>query len=324
MRSRILIIGTLPQTAGIGGVTIHVDRLVKWLEKESYPVDLCDYKRLSYWKQLKLIWQHKILHIHVSNPFLRVFYVGLSILFFKKSILTIHGDIGRFGRVKNLVDSIAIKLCTILITINRHSYDIGRDLNKNTRLVSAFLAPVDEGFIPQDVVYILEKLKKKGSVIFSTNASCRKINQNGQEVYGIDFLVDYFNKHSQYNLIISDSSGEYGAYYQKNQIRIQENIILISQPHSFLKVLNYSDIMIRNTQTDGDALSVKEALYFKKNVFASNCVDRPSGVFLFKYNNKEDFERLIQQSNKIIAGQPVFHIEDVVDQIIKIYNELQK
>ena len=60
MNSSILIIGTLPQTAGIGGVTIHIERLIKWLEKESFDVDLCDYKATSLNKQVKQLLSAKV------------------------------------------------------------------------------------------------------------------------------------------------------------------------------------------------------------------------------------------------------------------------
>ena len=322
MKTPVLIIGTLPQTAGIGGVTIHIERLLASLKQNNFTVDLCNYKELPYWKQIKPILQHKIIHIHVSNPILRIFYVLLASIFFKKSILTIHGNIGRFGILKNYLDRLAIKFCTIPILINQHSYEIGLTLNKQAKFISAFLPPIENGELPPSIEQIIKNERVGKIITFATNASCRKLNHLGQEVYGIDFLIDYFNHHPQYNLLISDSSGEYSSYYLKHNITLNKNIILISQPHSFLKVLEHSDIMIRNTQTDGDALSIKEAFYLNKNVFASNCVDRPLGVYLFEYNNEKEFDNLILQANQIIKKKPTFQNEDVINQIISIYNNL--
>lgn len=318
MRSRILIIGTLPQTAGIGGVTIHVDRLVKWLEKESYPVDLCDYKRLSYWKQLKLIWQHKILHIHVSNPFLRVFYVGLSILFFKKSILTIHGDIGRFGLIKNLLDQIAIRLSSVTITVNMTSFIISRKWNRKTLFISAFIPPYENEDIPIDLAVQIQELRNMGNIICCTNASAMSFTKNGEEIYGIEFLIDYFKNRSDMALVISDPSGAYSKKYKY----LTSNIIIISEPHSFFAVIKNTDIFIRATATDGDSLSVKESLYLNKPTIATNCVPRPENVILYEYNNMKSLSMALQHaSNK---NDWLIHEEPTIRRINSLYISLLK
>lgn len=324
MKNKVLIIGTTTATAGIGGVTVHVERLLQWLGKLGRPVDLCDYKRLSYREQLQMIRQYDIIHLHVSHPLLRVFYVSMALLLGKKSILTVHGNLGRFGWLMNKLDDWAVRFCSVPILINKHSYDVAIRLNEHSKYISAFLPPLDDGFIDEETEMQLRQIRDSSDVVFATNASYRKINHNGEEVYGIDFLVDYFSKAPQYQLIISDSSGDYKTYYEQQNISLPDNIFIISSPHSFLKVLKYSDIMIRNTQTDGDSVSIKEALMVQKNVFASDCVNRPTEVYLFKYNDALSFTQLIRQIDSIVEHTPIYSEPNAAEQIVEIYNSLAK
>ena len=96
----LLIIGTTTESAGIGGVSIHVERLLHYLQTEHVDFDFCDYKRESVWKIIKEIWKHKVIHIHPSNPIFRLFLVCVSVMSFRKVIFTVHGDLGRFTRIK--------------------------------------------------------------------------------------------------------------------------------------------------------------------------------------------------------------------------------
>ena len=56
--------------------------------------------------------------------------------------------------------------------------------------------------------------------------------------------------------------------------------------------------MIRATATDGDAISIKEALYLQKPTIATDCVPRPQGVILFEYNNADSFSKALEQAKR--------------------------
>jgi glycosyltransferase involved in cell wall biosynthesis len=67
--------------------------------------------------------------------------------------------------------------------------------------------------------------------------------------------------------------------------------------HSFIEVLKKSNFFIRNTSTDGDSLSIKEALYTGIPVLATDCVDRPKGVVLIKYSEIQSLNEAIGSLN---------------------------
>ena len=56
-----------------------------------------------------------------------------------------------------------------------------------------------------------------------------------------------------------------------------------------------SDVFVRATNTDGNALSIKEALWFETPVIASDCVDRPEGITLFRSRSAESLSNRIEE-----------------------------
>lgn len=325
MKNRaILIIGTIPETAGLGGVTIHVDRLIKAINKQktlnatgNIELNLCDYKKVSYLKQLAEIFKAKVIHIHVSHPILRIFYVLSSMLFRTKSILTIHGNIGRFSAWKNYLDKLAIKLCNTPILLNQESYNKAKKWNKRSELISAFIPPQDKETLPYEIQNYIKEQKDKNRKIFVTNASKRAFMPDGREMYGIDFLVNYFCNKDNYCLIISDPTSQNLSF---NKSQNKNNIKFITYQHSFYALMKESDAVIRATATDGDSLSIREALYLGKPIIATNCVTRPEGVIVYDFNNLNDFSSAIQIALNTPNQTNSKEVESIV-KLIELYKQ---
>jgi hypothetical protein len=53
-------------------------------------------------------------------------------------------------------------------------------------------------------------------------------------------------------------------------------------------VLTKVDVLLRPTKSDGDALSIRESLFLKIPVIASNAVPRPAGTVVYKLKSRED------------------------------------
>lgn len=80
---------------------------------------------------------------------------------------------------------------------------------------------------------------------------------------------------------------------------IENNFLLISGHHSFPRIITKSDIIIRPTTTDGDALTIREALWFNKSIIASNVVKRPQGTIIFKNRDLADLiEKVVNTINE--------------------------
>ena len=314
----MLIVGGIPENGKIGGVTIHVKRLTEGLKQLEYPFTVLDYKKVPFSKQLKLFIRNKAAHLHVSNPLLKVFYIVLGMITRTKIVMTIHGNLGQYKAFKNFLNKIAVKYCDIPVLINDKSYKKAIKWNKNARFIPAFIPPLNETELPDNIKSIVSKYKQDGKKIVATNASSHAFNAFGDEIYGIDFLINFFSKKPEYVLLISDASGQYKEYYQTTP----ENVQIISERHSFYKLILESDMVIRNTVTDGDSLSVKEALYAGKSMFVTDVVDRPAGTILFHYN---DSKSLIDAMENSKGKEMTSEFDNrCVEQLSAIYSELEK
>ena len=130
-KSLLLISGNIEYTQHVGGVGMHVHRLLERLVKtEVIYFTTSDYKKEGFITQFNKIRKVDVVHLHVSNPYMRLIYVIGTRLFGKKCILTVHGNYGRFNGFKNRVDKMAMKLVDIPILINKESYDKVRVFNR--------------------------------------------------------------------------------------------------------------------------------------------------------------------------------------------------
>ena len=318
IRKGVLIIGTIPETAGIGGVSIHVQRLMQWLEFKNFNYSFCDYKIVPVIKQLQRILQYKVVHIHISRPWVKFLYVVFCKLVNVKSILTIHGNIGRYSYFDNYWEKQSITLCNIPILINSNSYELARKWNKNSTLISAFLPPQKCGDLPAYVKEAISWAKESGKTVIACNASKRSFTINGDEIYGIDFIIRFLKDKDDYFLCISDPSGQYSKHYHDE---ILKHVLFIKEPHSFYELLKLCDVMLRPTATDGDSLSVREGLYLHKIVLATDCVDSPDGVILFHYNDCPSLEDALLKSQSSEVSS-VCVGENSIEQLIRVYRYL--
>lgn len=284
---KILEIGTIPETAGIGGVTVHIKRLLDWLNSDN-EVDpqLYDYKKsIVSGFLIKSIIQSDLVHIHVNNPYLRIFYLYLSKLLGRKTIVTVHEEVGKYNNHKDNVVKLALKKCTVPVVLNKDSYERAKKCNKNTVVISAFIPEKVDDPLPSSIIDEILILKNRYEKLVATNSYKRVFTTTGEETYGIEFLIDFF-KDKNYGVIISDPSGT----YKEALTNIPSNVRIIPYPHSFFEVVKMCDIVIRNTATDGDALTVKEGLALGKFVLATDRVNRPDGVIKYKYNDSNSLE----------------------------------
>lgn len=310
----VLIIGTVPSTAGVGGVTIHVSRLCDALSNLGENFQLCDYKKLPLFHQIKMIRACHLVHLHVSNPYLRLFYVMLSKAFSKKVILTFHGNLGRYGALKNHIDLSALRHCDVPVMINEGSFQKAKTYNPKAVLISAYIPSAEHQELSVDIMSIVESVRNTGKTMVVTNASYMQFAKTGEEVYGIHFLVNCFKDRPDYHLLVSDPSGQYYRHYEG---ACPDNVNFITKEHSFTALVRHADVMIRATSTDGDSLSVREALDSGVRVLATDCVDRPDGVELFKYNDGVSLTKCLKTNNYNNHHRELS--VDVVDSIISLY-----
>ncbi len=263
----------------------------------------------------------QIIHLHTSNPFFRFYFAVFCRLFRIRLIQTYHGNLGRFGILRNAFDFASVLLTYLPIVINQKSFIKARKLNRKAQLISAFISSTVTEVLPEDLAGNLQRWMGKYDSVFCTNASNLKFDKHGREVYSGSELMKIFGELPGIGLIFSDPSGEYLAYLEKEFERLPENVFFITRNHSFLEIIKLSDCFIRASTTDGDSLSIKEALSLQVNVIASDCVNRPEGSILYKDGDSEGLKREIQDfSNPVLSPQIGF---DETDKIVKLYRSMR-
>jgi len=323
---KILIIGKLPPP--IGGVTIHVKRLLDSLEKNEIGFRFENATKKNILKLLlKCLFRKQIIHLHTSSPILH-FLISLANLLNKESILiiTYHGNIGGFNAFKNWMDKTSIKLTDIPIVLNEESLKFARSFNNEIRLVPAFIPPIHDEFLPFHIQKKVKSLKEKFQIVFCTNAFNVSFDKNRNEIYCGSQLLNLFcnSKNQNFGFIFSDPSGSYTKHIEKSLLKLTDNILLISEPHSFFEILKDADCFIRATTTDGDPLSVKEALFLDKIVFASNVIKRPVGVYTFSWSKTNELQDLILQFNDFKKNNTASTYKNGAIELINLYKKLCK
>jgi glycosyltransferase involved in cell wall biosynthesis len=342
---QIHIIGQYPPP--IGGITIHIKRLISKLEKNNFDVrffDDADLPPISILAKLKNIFKSKkyhirslfgdeknyciehsvrlknfksylvklvfterkeikVVHYHTKYWKYRALLCAASKFSSKiKIVFTIHSlrdDYSKFSRIKKKYVKFALSNSDHLIVTNskieNKLINWGAVKSKIT-ILNPFLPPEknqsDYNDIPNDIWQFIDS----HSPIISANASKIEFYKN-EDLYGLDMCIDLCTKmQSHYpnlGFIFCLPMISKEEYFEelKNKISINgitKNFLFVLKQYEFYPFLEKSDLFLRPTNTDGDALSIREALYFSVPVIASDVVNRPNGTILFKNRDIDD------------------------------------
>lgn len=301
----LLYIGPYP--LNVGGISVHIRRLAG-LMKNDYHIDYIDEGRNRYdgvfnirdgniIKYFLKVKKADIIHIHSGVWLLRALNIFVcKILFRKKVLVTIHRDPNIEPHSK--ITRFLLSKCDYAILVNQEGYNAMFCSGDRCIyvLLPAFLPPQmdDEPYLSEEITKWIESARNRGAFIMCSNA-WNLVLHNGEDLYGLDMCIEAIRKLGlNYYLIFvvatNSDQQELMSYYKKqiNSWGLTNNILILEEPSSFVRILQKSDLVIRATNTDGDAISVREALYYGKPVLASDVVKRPDGVYVFTTRDVED------------------------------------
>lgn len=350
-RQKIAIIGPYPPP--YGGISVHIERMhesflkknlehVIYTDTETKEEDIVRVANRKKWL-LKYFFSTKenITHFHNIGWRARIL-VGIMGFLGKKVVLTIHGgtlndQINQGNWVKKRMLTWALKNMSNIIVVNPKIKDLIISLgikSGNVKVIPSFIPPtVKKGKIveiPQRVWDFIDTHKP----IISANASAIRFYFN-QDLYGIDMCVNLCaklkNAYPKIGFVFClPNVGDYG-YFKKMKQRIVEkgvenNFLFQTKPCQFYPILMKSDVFVRPTNTDGDAVSIREALYFKVPLIASDAVLRPEGTILFKSRDIGDFtskvKDMLDNYERHKKSLEAVNLEDNFEKIMKVYQRL--
>ena len=305
---KVLIFGPIAPPAG--GISIHLARLKHLIQKD-FTLDFIDessvikdeyfsIKSFNLFVYLKKIFSADILYIQTGGSSLRKFHIIIGKLFFKKIILTIHG----YSKVKKipnlLIDSFFFQLCNKIILVNPYIFKRLYLSRKKCVFQHAFIPPVmsEEIDLPFFISDWFDLSIKNGNVILCANASRLNIFEN-EDLYGLDMCITVTKRLLDNGYPVSfiyivssleNCTEKYSKYEQLIiDLELQDSFFLLNGIFSFVKIIELSDIVLRPTNADGDAITIREALFLGKSILASDIVKRPQGTLLFETRNDDDF-----------------------------------
>lgn len=317
---RLLFIGPAPQN--IGGISIHIRRLIG-LIKDDFVVDIVDEGHTRYegvfnlrsgnlFKYLVKVMKADIVHINSGIWSLRALnIIACKILLHKRVIVTIHRDPNIEPHTK--ITKFLLKKCNVAILVNKEGYDAMFTEGKcRYQLLPAFLPPDmnEEPQLPSEIVKWIDEKKVCPDTYIMTSNAYRLMLHDGCDLYGLDMCIEaikILKEKSQplnYCLLFVLASNPdqqerlagYKEIIAKNGLNNQ--ILIWEQPASFVRILQKCDLVLRTTNTDGDAVSIREALFLGKPVVASDVVQRPEGVCLFKTRDVDDLVECIENISR--------------------------
>ncbi len=316
----LLIIGKIPPP--VGGVTVHVKRLTESLRQSGFDFEFCDPGKVSAPGLLFRLATHSHIHIHVSNPAIQVAFAVFCRLTFKKLIITYHGCWGRYSALGNWAVKLSARLAYVPIVQERASLLQALGCNPRAQQISTYIPGPAAQPLPARLQAEIASRRTRYQATFCTNAWNVTFDKDGREIYGISEVISRFGDYPDYQLLISDPSGNYRSYIEQRLSQIPSNILFISPLHDFRSILPHADAFIRNTSTDGVSLSIHEAQELGIPILASAAVSRPHFCSIFQDFSEIDLKEKLEEARRLITLPAT--LPDTMSELIKLYRDAER
>ena len=344
--ARVIHIGAVPPP--FGGVTVHVKRLLPYLAERKIPHVLYDisgtpknaeHVECVRWRYvvIRLLREPRaVLHFHnftASN--LPVFaLLGRR----HATILSLHNarfadDLSRpLAPLRRFLLGMLNRMDVIIVISDAAAELLRPFLVKKVEVVVCpeFIPPrTVEADLPSEIA----DLRRRHQYLLAANAS-RLSRYREQDLYGVDLLIHLIDRlvhehglDAAMVFLLPQVGDE--AYFNElksrvSQAKIQDRFLFVTQPVTDACALwQVSDVVIRATNTDGNSLTVKEALWCKTPVIASDCAPRDPEVVLFRTRDATDLTavafHVLTNLDTYRSQLQGFKAEDNVEPLISIY-----
>jgi len=316
----LAIIGPLPPPHG--GVAVHVERLLGHLDQadvdyimydisaESTPserVRPIGHRGWRWFVGYLLRGREPVVYVHTSRWDVWAATWWLSRVRGKSVIIAVHTDSLRrlwpirSRRAKRRVVR-AFRAARTLVAASPHVRDFLdqiAEVGHKTVVIPAFVEPVvraeDEASINPAVRSFCESHEP---VLLASGAPI--VYDDGRDLYGIDMTLELVDRLRErfprmglvWSLLeFQGSKPEYAEHIRQEARRrgLNEHWLFSAPQEVFYPMYRLADLLVRPTVSDGDAISVREALHFGVPAVASDAAPRPPGTIVFASRDLDDF-----------------------------------
>ncbi|MFN8166141.1 MAG: hypothetical protein U0X76_08235 [Bacteroidia bacterium] len=299
-RTKVMLFGPMPPP--MGGVSVHLSRLLeRSKELDDLHLSVCDLGKRKVFSSdskngnegiLSCFLKADIIHIHYAHP-LKVVIGLFAKICGKKLFYTQHNIYG----LKKLSTKLIIALSNKVICVSQQMAE--KLPVKNSVVIPAYI-PSSEKSEPDADLKALTSGYKNVFTAISSHSKNHPTLINGKDVYGFDLAVEAMslsNFKEKSILVLIDPAGVWEKTYTHGAIQsLNESASLLywKKEVKMSAIWPLTTIFLRPTRSDGDALSIREAIDAQIPVIASNITTRPQGVVLFDSDNPKSLSEKLQ------------------------------
>lgn len=330
-----------------GGISVHIERLCDTLDQRGIAYRIYDENahkgpkkrpvasigNVEQWCRKYLFQKNEdIIHNHFLRWQVR-FLLSLLRLKGKKVVHTVH-SLRNDGEHFHLFYRLLIRLTALL---SNHFIVVSKEIEqkllqlgipgRKISVIPAFIPPINEESEKTVPSYVTEFIDHHPILIVGNGGIGNQYE--GVDLYGADLCVDLF-------IELAKDNKNYGFLYAITHIvdpkyletlkgklamhGLEKHFLFIEEKMPLYPLIHLASLFVRPTASDGDAISVREALYFGTPVVTSDVVHRPDGVQLFENRNLQAFKEacLIALHETKDLMQFKKQQEQYVEQLLKI------
>lgn len=306
MKEKILIIGKIPPP--VGGVSIFVKRSYDTLIDNNVDAILFPRGVFNNISVIVFLLLNRFDHIKLNTLSFSVIFLLFMTRNLRKTEVIDHNHSRRLNnslkgsliywmlskvKVISLVDS---HLLSNYPSTTEYKFQVINPFIKpsKTELKQAKLTQ------PQYITDFLQKFSRTFVV-----SAWRIVLEDSVELYGIERTCRLFEKiistHSDVGLIVCIGDPNYNTELLdriKRMYSSSEHIIFWEGCVNSWTVFSTNTIYLRPTSTDGNSISIHEAMFFGSKIIASDVVARPDKTIVFDYDDDLDYSEKIKSECK--------------------------
>ncbi len=319
--ARIAILGIVPPP--FGGVSVHIKRVMDCFSLQNNMLLFWSteqrVRRFLPWYILRL-WGRLVLYrpqyvyyhsTYIVSSVIELVSLVLLQRLMKFQLHIVDHDCRHLYKRREITKRLygwVIKHTQSVICIGMTTAQSYKDNNlmvPNLHVQDAFIPPIkrNERLILETYPSSLKSFIKEHTPLLLMSVA-HLMRTGTQDMYGVDvaikMLAHILDEYPDAGLIIGLPYVKDEVYFQllqksMKQLGVAENIYILHGNKEIWPLFATIDLFIRPTLTDGDSISVREALYFNVPVVASDVCLRPAGVHCFAYGNAEDAARITKR-----------------------------
>ena len=331
---KIAILGMYPPP--LGGVSVHIQRVVdqflrqnnkvylfiteQWLRRICFPIYLV---KLLIWiliKRPQYIYYHSS---YLNYSIAELVLISLLKSLLRSSMTVVDHDCRhlytRSDRYKQWYNWVLQRKECAVVCIGSSTWKSYTDNG-----IKPYSCTVEQAFLPPTTttVHLIVQTYPSSLTTFLRDytplivvSAAHLMLVDGKDVYGLDLCIDMLagikGHYPDAGLIIGlpQVNNVHYLHVLKQRMHdkgVAEQIYILHGNKELWPLLQKVDLFVRPTLSDGDSMTVREAMHFTIPVVASDVVDRPDGVHCFKSGDIQDFTMTVEMAlQKDVYGEGV-------------------